>query len=112
MKLKAEEILKQNITRVKEWDKDVLGKDFKGNVLEAALITYGDAINAIQQALSSSEQDYVPRVGDDVLIDNDYRAIVLEISEKNNYIGIFDYCANCMIHVERERVSLTIGGHE
>lgn len=48
------------------------------------------------------------RVGDDVLIDKDYRTTVIDIDKENGDITVFDYSKKEIFIVKENRVSLTI----
>ena len=47
------------------------------------------------------------RIGDDVLIDKDYRTVVIDIDNDNKEVMVFDYRNDAPFKVSEERVILT-----
>lgn len=65
-------------------------------------------LEAIKQALNLHIVMSSFRIGDDVLIDKDYRTTVIDIDKDNGEITVFDYYKKDIFVVKENRVSLTI----
>jgi len=65
-------------------------------------------LEAIKQALNLHIVMSSFRIGDDVLIDKDYRTTVIDIDKDNGEITVFNYYKKGIFVVKENRVSLTI----